>query len=91
MNPEIFVAIFEHQIQLKNEAQDFLKCLNKDDIQHVTRMTAPDLVITLKSGTEYHFMLKDVYDSWCLGKTYKRYGDTETVYHSGYKATDFIG
>ena len=91
MQPEIFVAVFEHQTQLRNEVQDFLKCLNKDDVRGVTRMTAPDVIVVLNSGTEYHFMLRDIYDSWCLGKTYKRYGDTETIYHSGYRASDFSG
>lgn len=88
MNNLIYVSIYEHVNDARNGAVDFVKDLDPESVKHMTRSNRPDIVITLKDGTEYHFMVRDIYNSWCLGKTYKFLYGEDIFYHSGHKASD---
>lgn len=54
---------------------------SKHTIKEVRRYRTYPVVI-LTDNSEIHFVSDDYYRSWCLGKTYKFFGD-DNIYHSG--------
>jgi len=88
MTHEVYAAVFKCQQDARDAAREFIKNIDQDTMASVTKLSYQNIKITLKDGTEYHFMDEDTYRSWCLGSSYKMLGDPDTLYHSGHKQTE---
>lgn len=88
MTPDIFVSVLDSHNEARTAAREFLDTIDLSKLSNVTKMTNHDIRITLKDGTEYHFMDADTYRCWCLGNSYKMLGDPDTIYLSDHKQTD---
>jgi len=92
MTPNNIVAKFYYSNEIRPAVREFLDKTDPTLIKDISKHSSAHVMVIMTDGTIYHFMLREVYDTWQYGMTYRLYGDeTNTTYHSGHPYQDLQG
>mgnify|MGYP006955735697 FL=1 len=65
--------------------QDFAYHFCQENCEKIKRVLKRyPIEIVMDNGNHILVMTYKTYGTWCLGRTYKHYGEDEVIYHSGY-------